>query len=384
MSRILFCHNYYKQAGGEDVSNDDEIALLRSRGHDVSTYTLHNDFIDQMGSFAVARKTIWNHKAFRELRKLIRHERPEIMHCTNLFPLISPAAYFAARAEGVAVVQALRNFRLLCPNTFFLRDGRVCEDCLGKSLPWRAVAHGCYRNNRAASAVVTAMLGVHNGLKTWTRSIDRFLCPSQFARQKFVEAGYPEDRLHVIPNFVDIDTGPGSGQGNYAVYVGRLSHEKDLRTLLAAWSQLDNSLKLKVIGDGPLADLVLKAEKESNVEWLGHRSKEEVLSAIGDATFLVMPSIWYETFGRVIVEAYSKGTPVIVSNLGAMAELVTDGHTGLRFDPGNPTDLISKVRDLLSDPNRLSGMRSAARYEMLINMYQAARDHYGQLSHATC
>ena len=394
MARILMCHNYYQQPGGEDVSYESEVSLLRSRGHDVLTYTVHNNDIDQIGRIALARKTIWNQQTYRDLSELIRREQPEIMHCTNTFPLISPAAYHAARREDVAIVQSLRNYRLLCPNTYFLRDGKICENCLGKSLPIAAITHACYRGSRAASAVVTAMLGVHNMLKTWNRAVDLFFCPSEFTRQKFIEGGFAEEQVVVKPNFVSPDPGPGTGRGNYAVFVGRLSPEKDIETLLQAWAQLPNKLPLKIIGDGPLADRVAQAQEGEDIEWLGHRPLDQVLSVIGDAAFLIMPSVWYETFGRTIVEAFAKGTPAIVSNLGAMAELVDDGVTGLHFEAGDPNDLASKVTNMFSDPAKLAKMRGAARaifvqkfsaernYEMLLSVYRIARKNLSKRSHA--
>ncbi len=394
MAKILLCHNYYQLPGGEDQSYGSEAELLRSRGHDVMTFTMHNDLIDGMSRFTAARKTIWNKQVYRDLSDLIRRGRPEIMHCTNTFPLISPAAYYAAKAEGLAVVQSLRNYRLLCPGACFLREEKVCEKCLGKSVPWPAIQHACYRGSRAASAVVTAMLGVHNKLKTWSREIDLFFCPSDFTRRKFVEAGFPEDKVAVKPNFVDPDPGPGLGRGNYAVYVGRLSPEKDIATLLRAWSRLHNDLPLKIIGDGPLAESVKQAQENCSIEWLGHRPLEEVLSIIGDASMLIMPSIWYETFGRTIVEAFAKGTPVVASNLGVMADLVDSGRTGLHFKAGDPNDLESAVRKMISDPAALGRMRVAARaeferkftaernYEILLGIYDKARIHLEQRNYA--
>jgi glycosyltransferase involved in cell wall biosynthesis len=362
--KILLCHNYYQQRGGEDQSFEDEAWLLESRGHDVLRYTVHNDVIQQMSRWDVARRSVWNGETFRQLRELLRRERPDIMHCTNTFPLISPAAHSAARAEGVPIVQSLRNYRLLCPNALFMRGGRVCEDCLGKKLAWPSVLHGCYRDSRAASAVVATMLGVHRAKRTWTRSVDLFYTLTDFARQKFVEGKMPAERIVVKPNFVHPDPEPGAGRGGYAVFIGRLSQEKGIDTLLAAWSQPDIGLPLKIIGDGPLAEKV-KAAAESNpaIQWLGRRPLDEALSIIGDATLLVMPSVWYETFGRTIIEAFAKGTPVIASKLGAMAELVDDGRTGLHFEPGNAADLATKIRQMLADPIKLANLRRAARHE---------------------
>src|SRR5262249_54088339 len=143
--KVLLCHNYYQQQGGEDLSFAAEAAMLRSAGHEVTTFTVHNDAIQNMGRLAVARQTLWNGQTASQVRAVIRRERPDVMHCTNTFPLLSPAIYHAARAEGVPVVQSLRNYRLMCPNALFLRDGRVCEDCMGKACAWPAVRHRCYR-----------------------------------------------------------------------------------------------------------------------------------------------------------------------------------------------------------------------------------------------
>jgi glycosyltransferase involved in cell wall biosynthesis len=384
--KVLLCHNYYQQPGGEDQSFAAEARLLEAHGHDVLRFTLHNDCINEMGRVELARKTLWNGDAHDELRALIRRERPDVMHCTNTFPLLSPAAFHAGKAEGVPVVASLRNYRLLCPNALFLRDGRVCEDCLGKSVPWPGVVHGCYRDSRAASAVVATLLTFHRTIRTWTRAVDLFFTLTEFARRKFIEGGLPADRLVVKPNFIDPDPGSGTGEGRYAVFVGRLSPEKGLDALLGAWSRASDLPTLKVVGDGPLAEQVrAAAANDSRVEWLGRRTPAEVLDLVGEAACLVMPSIWYETFGRTIIEAFAKGTPVVASRIGALAELVDEGRTGLLFAPGDPEDLAAKVRDLLSDSGRLSRMRQEAReeyrtkytpeinYRQLLAIYHCAR-----------
>jgi glycosyltransferase involved in cell wall biosynthesis len=196
-------------------------------------------------------------------------------------------------------------------------------------------------------------------------------------------------RIAIKPNFIHPDPGPGNGQGGYAVFIGRLSPEKGIKTLLSAWTQLAGRLPLKIVGDGPLAENVKAAANQTaSIEWLGRRQPPEVLSLLGEAACLVMPSIWYETFGRTIIEAYAKGTPVVASRLGAMAELVHDGHSGLLFEPGDPADLALKIHALLDDPARTIGMRRAARreyedkytaetnYEMMMAIYaEAAAAH---------
>ena len=381
--KVLLCHNHYQELGGEDQVFDAEGWLLESQGHDVVRFTLHNDAIHSMSKLALASKTFWNHDAYGQLRQLIRRERPEVMHCTNIFPLISPAAYSAARHEHIPVVQSLHNYRLICPKAQFVRNGKVCELCLGKRFSWPAIVHSCYRNNRSATAVVASMLAYHWASGTWSRSVDKYIALTEFSRRKFIEGGLPEAKIEVKPNFVRHDPGLGSGEGGYAVFVGRLSPEKGVETLIQGWQRLGSKVPLKIVGDGPMADQVRSAaDNDPAIEWLGRKSHEEVLEIVGDAHCLVFSSDWYETFGLVTVEAYAKGTPVIASNLGAMRELIDHGRTGLHFEPANPDDLAAKVNQLWANPQGRLRMREEARaefeakytrdrnYEMLIRLYE--------------
>jgi glycosyltransferase involved in cell wall biosynthesis len=361
---ILVAHNFYKQPGGEDSCVAAEIAMLRAHGHDVSQYHLHNDSIDAMRRLQVASRTIWSHTAFHELLDRFQAHQPQIVHFHNTFPLISPAAYYAARAEKVRVVQTLHNFRLCCPNGLFFRDGKVCEDCLGKSIAWPGVVHKCYHDSRSASAIIAAMQTVHRMLGTWRNAVDVYIALSESSRRKLIEGGLPADKIAVKSNFAHPDPGPGTGTGGYGVFVGRLAAEKGLKTLLRAWQYLSGSLPLKLIGDGPMAAVVQEAAaKNASIQWLKSLPLEAACAAIGEATFLVLPSECYENFPRVIIEAFAKGTPVIASKLGAMAEIIDDGRTGLHFKPGDHVDLVSKVRRLLADPLELAAMREAARQE---------------------
>jgi glycosyltransferase involved in cell wall biosynthesis len=360
--KVLVCHNYYQQPGGEDLVFSDECSLLQSHGHEVIRFTQHNDNLAGIGRWAMLKKTIWNQDIEGELLKVIRRERPQVMHCHNTFPMISPAAYYAARRENVAVVQTLHNFRLLCPGATLLRDGRVCEKCVGKRFAWPAIQHACYRNSRPATAAVTAMLSAHHARQTWTHAVDRYIALTEFSRDKFIEGGLPAERISVKPNFVQPDPGVGRGAGGYAVFVGRLAPEKGIATLLDAWAQLSQKIPLRIIGDGPLAPLVQQAtENNPQIEWLGRRPFDQVTSIVGAATVLVMPSVWYETFGRTVVEAFATGTPVIASRMGAMQELVDEGRTGLLFEPGDSADLAAKVQRLWDRSDEREPMRQAAR-----------------------
>jgi glycosyltransferase involved in cell wall biosynthesis len=362
--RILTVHNEYQIRGGEDESSELERRLLQEMGHNVDAYIDNNRRIKTLGAINTAFRTVWSNEAYRAVRQKLKQTNYSIMHVQNFFPLISPSAYYAARAEGVPVIQTLRNYRLLCPNALFFRDGKICEDCLGKPIPYPGVVHGCYRGSPAASGVTTAMITVHRAIRTWTNMVDVYIALTHFAREKFIQGGLPAEKIVVKPNFVYPDPGVGKGQGSYALYVGRLSTEKGLDTLISAWEQLAEPIPLKIVGDGPLApDVQRAAERFPKIEWLGRKPMAEVHALMGQAMFLVFPSKWYETFGRVAVEAFAKGTPVIAANVGAIAELVQDGYTGLLFDPGDAQSLASRVDWLLSHPSKLAQMRLAARSE---------------------
>ncbi|HSZ54077.1 MAG TPA: glycosyltransferase family 4 protein [Tepidisphaeraceae bacterium] len=381
--KVLLCHNHYQQPGGEDHSFEDEARLLELHGHQVVRYTLHNDAIADMGRVGVAVRTVWNQRIHSELRQLMRSEAPELVHFTNTFPLISPAAYYAAAAERIPVIQALRNYRLLCPNALLLRDGQPCELCLGRRVAIPAIVHKCYRDSRAATAVVAGMLATHRGLGTWQRKVNLFYTPSEFARRKYIAGGFPADRIAVKPNFVHPDPGEGSGKGGYAIFAGRLSQEKGVSTLLEAWLRHNPPMPLKILGDGPMAGDVRDAiQKCPKIEWLGRLPIDQTLHLIGEASVLVFPSLAYETFGRSIIESFARGTPVITSDKGASAELVEIAINGYHFATGDASSLAARVAQMATDAYK---MRKAARaeylrhytadrnYQMLLSIYQRAR-----------
>jgi glycosyltransferase involved in cell wall biosynthesis len=210
--RVLLLHNHYQQPGGEDQVFAAERDLLEAHGHRVLQYTTHNDQLADMGRAGLVKAAVWNGAVYRELRALIRKEKLQVAHFHNTFVLISPAAYYAAQAEGVPVIQTLHNYRLLCPNALFFREGRVCEDCLGKTFPWPGIAHACYRESRPASGTVAAMLTTHRALGTWKRAVDLYIALTGFAREKFIEGGLPSEKIVVKPNFVHPDPGAGEGR----------------------------------------------------------------------------------------------------------------------------------------------------------------------------
>ncbi|MGH7787072.1 MAG: glycosyltransferase family 4 protein [Candidatus Binatia bacterium] len=387
--RILVAHNFYQQPGGEDRIFASEADLLEARGHQVVRYSVHNNAISSMSRLAVARATLWNGEAMRELAALFERERPDVAHFHNTFPLISPAAYYAARAANVPVVQSLHNYRLLCANAIFYRAERVCEDCQGRLGLWAGVAHGCYRDSRAASGVVAAMLALHRARGAWSDLVDVYVVAvGEGAREKFVRGGLPAERLVVRNNGLYPDPGIGHGQGGYALYAGRLVPEKGLAVLLAAWKSLVDPPPLKIVGDGPMAGAVADAAARcAAIERLGGQSGDRVVQLMKDAHILVVPSVWYEGVPRVIVEAYAVGLPVIASDIGALSSMVTHGRTGLHFRPGDAGDLATQVAWATQHPVQLLAMRRAARaefdarysaersYDALMAIYERAIEH---------
>lgn len=376
--KLLLSHNFYREPGGEDAVFENEKSLLRTAGHRVVEYRRSNTELLQIGVWPKAMagvRTVWAWDSVREIRRLLETEKPAVAHFHNTFPLVSPAAYYACREAGVPVVQTLHNYRLACPAGTFSRDGRICEECVEHSL-WRAVQHGCYRDSRTASAATALMLGAHRSLGTWKSAVDCYIAPSVFARDKFIAAGLPREKLFVKPNFVHPDPGPRQGSGDYALFVGRISPEKGLHTLLTAWSLLGDRIPLRIVGEGPLlASLRARASKErfSHISFEGHQSAAETIRIIKGARLLVFPSEVYETFGRSIVEAFACGVPVLAPRLGAMAEVVEDGRTGFHFAPGDATDLADKLACAWSD-RRLEEMGREARREYEAK-YTAGRNY---------
>ena len=384
--RILAIHNYYQQAGGEDVVFKGEVSLLRQHGHEVVEYCQDNMQIHRLSRLPLACHTIWSQPVYRALQRLLCDVKPDVAHFHNIFPLISPAAYYASRKAGVPVVQTLHNYRLLCPAATFLRNGQLCEACLGKTSPWPAVLHACYRSSYAQSAVTAGMLTVHRWLQTWRDQVDIYIALTELARSKFIEGGLAAEKIVVKPNFVYPDPGRRAGSGGYALYVGRLSAEKGVMTLLQAWQQLPG-IPLKAVGDGPLMSSVqafTHTHPDLDIEVMGRLAPQEVLALMQGASFLVFPSEWYEAFRMTLIEAFACGLPVVASRLGAMVELVDDGHTGLLFRHRDPQDLATKVRWAVEHPEAMVLMGAHARnvyeekytadlnYHMLMNIYRTA------------
>lgn len=384
--KILHIHNHYLQPGGEDQVFETETRLLENHGHAVYAYTRHNSELTGWSALKLGINTIWNRETYKSINNLLIEIKPDVCHIHNTFPLISPAVYYACKKHRVPVVQRLPNYRLICPNAFLIRGGKICLDCVGKVIPYPGVRHTCYRNSTMQSLGVATMLTIHRLIRTWQRKVDVFVALNSYGKQLFIKGGIPGQKIMVSPNVIDPPPEPAEKLGDYAVYIGRLSQEKGLVTLLNAWGQL-SGIPLQVVGDGPLmSELVEKMETENinNIAFLGRKPHEEALSILKNARLLIFPSEWLETFGLGIIEAFACGVPVIASRQKTIEEIIQHGENGLLFEPGDTSDLARTVRECWDKPDLLTAMGTKARnsfetkyswqqkYDSLMEIYERA------------
>ena len=357
--RILIAHNSYQQHGGEDVVFENEARHLELAGHNVCKLVVSNDLIKSTSDkIRATLGTVENSIGMKAVDENIRQFCPDVMHVHNFFPLLSPAIYQISRNAGVAVVQTLHNFRPICASGDLLRNGKVCLSCVpGKSI-W-GVVHRCYRDSFVASAAVARMIAVHRRQGTWLCRVDRYIALTQFARDVFVKGGFPSNRIEVKPNFID-DPGPPLDAivRNGVLFVGRLSIEKGVSTLIDAARCF--GFPLRIAGIGPDM-LELQKYATSNVVFLGQISREMVLDEMRRAVAVVLPSVWYEGFPMVILEAFACATPVIASDLGGPSEIIQDGRTGCLTPPGDSAALGECIKRVLENVDFARQLGMAAR-----------------------
>lgn len=387
--RICLAHNRYQRLGGEDLAARAEMELLQRHGQTVDLFDAGNArILGFAGKVKAGLGVVYSPDARKKLATKIASFRPDVVQVHNFFPLLSPSIYYACREAGVPVVQTLHNYRLMCPSALLMRGGRVCEDCVGKSVPWPGVLHACYRGSRVGSAAVAAMIATHRFWGSWENVVDAYIARTNFSRNKLVAGGLPVEKITVIPSFSPDPGNMGGGSGRFALFVGRLSLEKGVETLLAAWSRLRGSIPLKVAGDGPLQEEVKRHAAEGRIEYLGTKRHDTILELMREAELLIFPSRCYENFPLVIVEAFACGLPVVASQMGAMGEVIEHGRTGLHFRPGDAEDLAAKVEWAMGHPKETSRMRSEARAEYLAkytpeHYYEMLMQLYDCVTHGT-
>jgi len=361
--RILIVHNRYQTPGGEDTVVRSEADLLAARGHTVDQWLIDNEGIkDTSTKIKTALNLSYNRQSRDALVRQIQEFQPNVVHFHNTFPRLSPSVYDACRHMNVPVVQTAHNFRFLCAGALLMRAGRPCELCVKRS-PYFGALHRCYRNSSLGSFAAARMIARHRREGTWNHKVDALIVLTQFAKQRFIDGGFAPDRLHVKPNFV-MDPGLSERKRSGFLYVGRLSEEKGLQTLIAAWRDIDEPLT--ILGEGPLLDWISRNAPRS-VTVLGSQSKETVLGHMKNSLALIMPSVWYEGFPMVVAEALACGLPVIASRIGSLEEIVGGNQAGMLFSPGNENELKALVRKTLRNPELLaqSSRRARRAYERL-------------------
>ncbi|MGR6836669.1 glycosyltransferase family 4 protein [Syntrophomonas erecta] len=386
--QILQIHNLYQNPGGEDVVLDMEKKLLSQKGHQVKQLLVSNRDINISritSEVNLALNTMWSRNNYRYVYSVLNNINPDIIHVHNTFPLLSPSIYWAINKKGVPIVQTLHNYRLICTNALLMRDNMPCTGCVGH-LPVQALRYKCYRNSLAATGTIVGMQVLHRIMGTYKKKVDAYIALTGFARSIMAASGLPRERVYVKPNFIYNSKLPIKNKRvNKVVFVGRLSPEKGLDLLLNAWKALrTKEVNLVIIGDGPEEKVLKKQFSDlNNVEWKGWCNKEQIFKEMATAKFLIMPSRWYETFGLVIIEAFSVGLPVIVPNHAGFPEIVKENETGYLFTPNSIESLKDKLIvaiDLGAEEWQVMSQRARAEYEakytpqinyeILMNIYE--------------
>ena len=359
--RVLFLHNRYQIRGGEDITLETEMRLLRESGHEVDLYEETNLDIESLASkISTALSVHYNHEQTQKVAARIREFRPDIVHAHNLFPKITVAAYDACIEEKVPVVQTMHNYRAICANGLLLRNGTPCEKCVSGS-PFHALAYRCYKNSRIGSAAVARMVAYQRRSQVWNKKVNAIVAITPFAKQKFVAAGISEKKIIVKPNptedyLQDFQQIP---KDNFVLFVGRLSEEKGILSLVKAWRNMP--LPLKILGAGPLEG-ALRDVASDQVHFVETKSRQEVLSSIRQATALILPTVCYEGgFPMVLAEALCLETPVIASQIGGIPDYLEHGKNGFLLPPGDFSGLAERLDLLLKNPALRSEIAAAGR-----------------------
>ncbi len=383
--RILIVHNYYQIPGGEDTVVANEQRMLEKHGHETFLYSRNNSELNTLSKIqkmCLPFSTIFNIKTYREVKRIIKEKRIDIVHVHNTLNLISPSVYYAALRCKVPVVQTVHNFRLLCPSAVFYRDGHVCEDCVKYGL-WCAVKHKCYRNSRIQTLACVVNTKIHRITGIYGKI--NYICLTEFNKEKLLQLKQvKQNRVFIKPNFVhsinkSLD---GEEKKDRFIYVGRLDKLKGIKILFQAWKLLGNNApELIVCGNGDMEEWCREYMTKNNlisVKLKGFVSNVEVKQFIADSKALILPTQWYEGFPVSIVEAFSVGTPVICSDFGNAGTLVTQGITGCKFQYDSPDKLVHAIKKIKSYKNIYQTTHDeyknkyteSKNYEMLISIYK--------------
>ncbi len=410
--KILLVNNFYYNRGGDCTYLFSLEKLLGEKGHKVITFSMHypQNFdseyskyfvsyinydeeikdINISSGFKVLNRTIFSREAKKKIENLIREEQPDIAHLQNIHHHITPSIFYALKKHKIPIIWTLHDYTVICPNTSFLSRGKICEKCKKKKYFWPLIAR-CKKDSFAASTMAAVETMMHRIMKV-NDLVDVFIAPSEFLRTKFIEYGFKEEKLICLNYFIDVNLhNEGEATGDYYLYVGRISEEKGIKTLIDAAvnarsnrgyiSHKANGSKLKIVGGGHLKEemesYTNSKDKNKVIEFLGHKSHNETINLIKKCQFVVIPSEWYENFPFAILEAFACGKPAIGSRVGGIPELIKDTERGLVFEPGNSADLSSTIRYLLNNQDIVEEMGRNARTH--VEQELSAEKHYQEL-----
>lgn len=389
---ILQIHNNYQQPGGETVVVEQEKSLLEKYGHCVSQLIVQNNEIKNYNFFEKIlffKNALYSKKYYKLICNKIHNEKPDIVHIHNVFPLISPSAYYACYKMGVPVVQTIHNFRFLCPNGIFFVKDNICEKCInGNTL--HAVKKRCYKDSMILSSLYALIIYWHKKQKTFYTKITRLICLSNFVKNKIVSGGFSAEKITIKPNFLLPEIIDTKDKVNDVLFIGRLSREKGIYDVLEAADKLPK-VTFSILGTGT-EEVALRTEIKrrniKNIKFLGFQFGSEKNQIIKKSKLLVLPSLCYETFGLVILEAFQYKVPVISSNIGSLPELVQHGKTGFLFNSGDISNLVEQIKLLLANSKKRgefgeNGFRLLQEkysielnYKQLISIYKQTLEDY--------
>jgi glycosyltransferase involved in cell wall biosynthesis len=321
---------------------------MRSKGHQVMIHFFDNATIATgvAGKLKAGINAIYNRASAAEIRNVINNFKPDIVHVHNFFFAASPSVLMQVHKLGIPLVVTIQNYRLICANALLLRNNQVCELCIKHDFPWYGVKYNCYHDSAVQSAAVGSMAALHKWLGTWKNTVDLYITPSAFARNKLLESSFKvaPQKIQVKHNFIpDAGTGDINNRKNYFLFVGRLSSEKGVDVLIDAWSRLPNQ-QLIIAGDGPERErLMAKSSSLNNIQFIGRKKPEEIIELMKSCKALIFPSIWYEGLPLTIIEAFSTGTPVIGSDIGAISEMISHSFNGLLFKLADSMSLATTI-----------------------------------------
>lgn len=355
--KILVVHCAYKYKGGEDTVVEEEIKLLLSQGHEVELLLFNNSGNELLKVLQLP----FNITSYKRTKEVLKRFRPDVVHIHNLHFAASPSVFYAIKSSNIPFVNTLHNYRLLCPSGTLFDNGQLFLDSLKQPFPWNAIRKGVYKNSKMLTLWLAISIKLHQSIGTWNLC-NKYIVLTDYAKQLLLNSKFKlnKDQIVVKPNFSTTPASKNSLRNNYFLFVGRLTIEKGVRILLHTFSQLD--YEIRIAGDGPLKDEVIDFSKRfPNIKFLGILEKQEVLNELQSCTALTFPSIWLEGMPLIIIEAFSSGTPVIGSKMGAMEDMITSGINGYHFKPGDQEDLKSKVIDWFQSSEHVkSGFRRNA------------------------